>query len=118
VAWAVTFKDTYATRAVGTPLDVPLHPTQLYESAAAFLIFAFLLWLAPNKRFHGQVMLSYVVLYASVRFVIEFFRGDASRGTVFGALSTSQFLAILIVLAAILLFPYLMKNKRLESPAR
>jgi phosphatidylglycerol:prolipoprotein diacylglycerol transferase len=118
VAWAVTFKDPYAARAVGTPLDTPLHPTQLYESTAAFLIFVFLLWLGRHKRFHGQVILSYIVLYASVRFVIEFFRGDASRGTVFGVLSTSQFVAIVMVLAAVLTFPYLMKNRRLESAAR
>ena len=57
VPWAVTFTDVYAARAVGTPLDTPLHPTQLYESLATFLIFAFLLWLAPRKRFHGQVVL-------------------------------------------------------------
>ena len=42
-----------------------------------------------------------MVLYAVARFVIEFFRGDAARGTVFGgALSTSQFIAILMVLGA------------------
>ena len=56
--WAVTFTDVYASRAVGTPMDTPLHPSQLYESAAAFLIFAFLLWLLPRKRFHGQVALA------------------------------------------------------------
>ena len=62
----------------------PLHPTQLYESLACFLIFFVLLWLAPRKRFHGQVVLAYVALYAVARFVLEFFRGDAARGGVFG----------------------------------
>ena len=40
VPWAVTFPDIYAARQVGTPLDTPLHPTQIYESLATLLIFA------------------------------------------------------------------------------
>jgi phosphatidylglycerol:prolipoprotein diacylglycerol transferase len=111
VAWAVTFRDLYAARTVGTPLDVPLHPTQLYESAATALIFAALLWLAPRKRFDGQVVTTYVVLYSVARFTIEFFRGDSSRGFVFGGLlSTSQLIAIVLVLAAGALWPYLAKR--------
>ncbi len=119
VPWAVTFRDEYAARVVGTPLDVPLHPTQLYESLACLAIFGILIAVAARKRFHGQVALSYVVLYAVARFVIEFYRGDPARGTVFGGvLSTSQFIAILMVLAAALVFPYGLKRHRVEpSPA-
>lgn len=118
VAWAVTFRDLYANRNVGTPLDTPLHPTQLYESAACFLILGFLLWMAPRKRFHGQVVLAYVVLYAVARFVVEFFRGDAIRGFVMGGrLSTSQFIAVLMVVASALVLPYLWRRKRLVPAA-
>ncbi len=106
VPWAVTFRDAYASRAVGTPLDTPLHPSQLYESAAAFLIFALLLWLAPRKRFQGQVVLAYVALYSTVRFVLEFWRGDPDRGTWFGGtLSTSQIVALVLLLLVAILFP-------------
>ena len=38
VAWAITFTDPAANFNVGTPLNVPLHPTQLYESAAGLVI--------------------------------------------------------------------------------
>jgi phosphatidylglycerol:prolipoprotein diacylglycerol transferase len=119
VPWAVTFRDVYASRAVGTPMDTPLHPTQLYESLAAFLIFLGLLWLAPRKRFHGQVVLAYAVAYSGVRFVIEFFRGDPDRGSVFGGvLSTSQLIAILLVVGAGLILPYLAKTQRVNpAPA-
>jgi phosphatidylglycerol---prolipoprotein diacylglyceryl transferase len=118
VPWAVTFRDLYANRNVGTPLDTPLHPTQLYESAACFLIFAFLLWMAPRKRFHGQVVLAYVVLYAVARFIVEMFRGDAVRGFVLGGrLSTSQFIALLMILAAGLVLPYLVRRKRVAPAA-
>ncbi len=112
VPWAVTFRDLYAQRSVGTPLDVALHPTQLYESLATMLILALLLWLAPRKRFHGQVAAVYLLLYGSARFVIEFYRGDAARGTVFGgALSTSQFIAALLVGVTLLGLPYLIKRQ-------
>jgi phosphatidylglycerol:prolipoprotein diacylglycerol transferase len=118
VPWAVTFRDLYANRNVGTPLDTPLHPTQIYESLACFLIFAFLLWMAPRKRFHGQVVLAYVVLYAVARFIVEMFRGDAVRGFVLGGrLSTSQFIAVLMVLAAGLVLPYLWRRKRVVPAA-
>jgi phosphatidylglycerol:prolipoprotein diacylglycerol transferase len=117
VAWAVTFRDAYANRYVGTPLDIALHPTQIYESLLTLLIFFALLWVAAHKRFHGQVAISYVVLYAAARFTVEFYRGDTARGSVFGgALSTSQFIAILMLLGAAALTPYLMKRQRV-APA-
>jgi phosphatidylglycerol:prolipoprotein diacylglycerol transferase len=117
VPWAVTFRDVYATRAVGTPMDTPLHPTQIYESLAAFVIFLGLLWLTPRKRYHGEVVLAYAVSYSVARFAIEFFRGDPDRGFVFGGLlSTSQLIAILLVLGAGLLLPYLRKTQRV-APA-
>ena len=112
---AVVFRDVYAARTIGTPIDVPLHPVQLYESATALVIFGVLLWMAPRKRFHGQVLLSYVALYSAARFVVEYFRGDASRGTALGGLlSTSQFVALLLILGVALLAPYLAKKQRVE----
>jgi phosphatidylglycerol:prolipoprotein diacylglycerol transferase len=117
VPWGVTFHDTYAARTVGTPLDTPLHPTQLYEAAATLAIFAILMWLAPRKRFDGQITLAYVALYAVARFVIEFYRGDAVRGTVVGWLSTSQFIAVVTVVLVALALPYLAKKNRIPETA-
>jgi phosphatidylglycerol:prolipoprotein diacylglycerol transferase len=117
VAWAVTFRDAYANRYVGTPLDIAVHPTQIYESLLTLLIFFMLLFVAARKRFHGQVAISYVVLYAVARFTVEFYRGDTARGSVFGGvLSTSQFIAILMLLGALAITPYLMKRQRV-APA-
>jgi phosphatidylglycerol---prolipoprotein diacylglyceryl transferase len=119
VPWAVTFTDVYAARQVGTPMDTALHPTQIYESLACFLIFFFLLWLAPRKSFRGQVVLTYAVLYSSFRFAVEFFRGDPDRGSVFGGLlSTSQLIAVILVLCAALVFPYVRRTQRIvPTPA-
>jgi phosphatidylglycerol:prolipoprotein diacylglycerol transferase len=68
-------------------------------------VFFFLLWLHQRKRFAGQLILLYAVLYALIRFTIEFFRDDP-RGDILGlttltGLSTSQLLSIVIGLAAL-----------------
>lgn len=117
VPWAVTFRDAYATRTVGTPLDTAIHPTQIYESLAALAIFGFLLWLSSRKKFDGQVTLAYIALYSVVRFAIEFYRGDAARGSLFGGmLSTSQFIAILLIVGAALLYPYTARKNKPGPP--
>jgi phosphatidylglycerol:prolipoprotein diacylglycerol transferase len=120
VPWVVTYHDVYAARSVGTPLDVPVHPSPIYESLACFLILGVLLWLAPRKRFHGQVLASYVVLYSAARFLIEYTRGDSSRGFLHLSaslvLSTSQVIALVLAILAIALVPYLLKTQRV-APA-
>lgn len=114
VPWAVTFTDVYAARTVGTPLDTALHPTQVYESLATFLIFLVLVWMAARKRFHGQVVLVYVALYSTARFVIEFFRGDPRGSVLGGVLSTSQLIALLLLVGVGLTLPYVMKSQRVR----
>ena len=103
--WAVTFTEPDAARIGGAPLGVPLHPVQLYESVVCLALFAVLVRLSRRKRFDGEVILAYTWLYAIARFVLEFFRGDADRGFVFGGwLSTSQFIALILGPAAIALW--------------
>jgi phosphatidylglycerol:prolipoprotein diacylglycerol transferase len=96
-AWAVTFRDPAAAANVGTPLGVPLHPTQVYESAAELLILVLLVATERRGRaFAGRTFWLYVLLYGVSRFVIEFYRGDP-RGMVFDSLSTSQFISVVLV---------------------
>jgi phosphatidylglycerol:prolipoprotein diacylglycerol transferase len=103
--WAVTFTDPDAARIGGAPLGVPLHPVQLYESIVCLALFAVLMRLSRRKRLDGEVILAYTLLYAIARFVLEFFRGDADRGFVFGGLlSTSQSIALILGPAATVLW--------------
>ncbi len=98
--FGVTFTDPFANEAVGTPLNVPLHPTQIYLSLNAFLMFLILQWAYRRKTFDGEVFWLYVLLYAITRGILETWRGDLVRGFVIpGILSTSQ--AIGLVTAAI-----------------
>jgi phosphatidylglycerol:prolipoprotein diacylglycerol transferase len=103
--WAVTFTDPDAARIGGAPLGVPLHPVQLYESIVCVVLFVVLVRLSRRKRFDGEVILAYTSLYAAARFALEFFRGDADRGFVFGGLlSTSQFIAAVLGPTAVVLW--------------
>jgi len=111
-AWGITFTDPFAAANVGTPLGVPLHPTQLYEAGAELLILGTLLWTERKGRpFAGRTFWLYMLLYAISRFIIEFFRGD-ERGTVF-MFSTSQFISLLLAPLALIMLVYL---SRAEAP--
>ena len=111
--WGITFTDPFAASNVGTPLGIPLHPTQLYEAGAELLILIVLLVTERKGRpFSGRTFWLYMLLYAISRFIIEFFCGD-ERGTVF-MFSTSQFISILLAPLAIGMLVYL---SRREAPA-
>ena len=120
--WGVEFTEA-GNQVTGVPLGVHLHPTQLYESFGALLVFFFLLWLHKRKRFSGQVILFYAVLYAVMRFTIEIFRDDP-RGDLFGlttlsGLSTSQIISLIVAVGAVGFMIYrLRKVHSLESKAQ
>src|SRR5262249_7223952 len=104
--WGITFTDPFAAANVGTPLNVPLHPTQLYEAGAELLILIALLATERTGRaYPGRTFWLYMLLYAISRFIIEFFRGD-ERGMV-GMFSTSQFISILLAPLAVVMLVYL-----------
>jgi phosphatidylglycerol---prolipoprotein diacylglyceryl transferase len=102
VAWAITFTNPYAAANVGTPLNVPLHPTQLYEAGAEALILAILLSTEKRGRgYPGRTFWLYMLLYAVSRFVIEFYRNDP-RGAVL-MFSTSQFISLILAPLAVIM---------------
>lgn len=86
-----------------TPLEVPLLPIQLIESALLIVLFAVQLYIYLKHKKMWRNTVTYVGTYPVIRFVLEFFRGDTERG-IFLGLSTSQWtsLAILAVLCVIL----------------
>ncbi len=86
-------------------------PVQLAEAAVNLIIFALLLYLHKKGRAQGRLLSLYLLAYPLCRFFLEFLRGDAYRGFVFG-LSTSQLIS-LVILAANL--TYLIKRKKLVT---
>ena len=102
--WSVTFTSTTAAELVGTPLGVPLHPTQLYEAVAEFLNFLVLVWMGRQQRFTGQLFGAYLLLYGAERGAFEFIRGDPERTMLFrtaaspgGAFSLMQVVSLLMI---------------------
>ena len=95
LAWAVTFTDPAAHSFTGVPLNVPLHPTQLYEASGTALIGIVLLCLYLRPHAAGTILGAYLVLYSSFRFFVEFFRDDAARTLLVGeTVSTTQAVAV------------------------
>ena len=79
------------------PPGVPLYPTQLMESAGEASIFLILFVMRYRQKFDGQIIASYLMLYAVLRSTLECFRGDLERGFVIDPwLSTSQFISAII----------------------
>ncbi|MCB9260778.1 MAG: prolipoprotein diacylglyceryl transferase [Flavobacteriales bacterium] len=99
----VTFSNP---KSLANPLNVPLYPTQLMDIGVNLIIFITLFWLEKRKKFAGQLMLVYMIMYAIGRSINELYRGDEERGFLFnGSLSHSQFIAIVIfVLCSIVWF--------------
>ncbi|MBI4588257.1 MAG: prolipoprotein diacylglyceryl transferase [Candidatus Rokubacteria bacterium] len=92
----------------GEPLTPPLHPTQLYSAAAGLCLFALALWLAPRKRFQGEVAFLGLSFYAATRMGIDTLRGDLGDETLFfGLLPTTQLITAALGLAALLGLGYL-----------
>jgi phosphatidylglycerol:prolipoprotein diacylglycerol transferase len=117
--WGVRFTEL-GHSITGVPVEVDLHPTQLYESFATIIIFFFLLWLHKRKLFSGQVILFYAVLYSITRFSIEFVRDDP-RGDILGlttltGLSTSQLISLVIGLVSLIILILRWRRARGEKP--
>lgn len=95
---------------VSSSIGVHIHPTQLYSSGAAFLVFLITQVVKRKKPYDGFLMLLTFLLYSIERFIIEFFRGDERGWVVHNYISTSQFIS-LIVISLCLFFIYYFKKK-------
>ncbi len=106
--FCITFTDPHSL----APLGVALYPTQLMEAGGEFLIFTALLLLRRYKKFDGQLFWLYILFYAVLRFILEFYRGDDIRGVYFGGIvSTSQIIAICLFGCAAFLLWRLSRKK-------
>jgi phosphatidylglycerol:prolipoprotein diacylglycerol transferase len=92
--WAVTFTSPAANEITGVPLNRPLHPTQLYEAFAEFLIFGILYWRMRRPHGAGEVIGLYLLLYSTARFIVEFFRTHEQGNLWGGPLDTSQWISM------------------------
>lgn len=92
-------------------LGVPLYPTQLFEAAGNFLIFGGLVLLSrrAGARPEGGVLAAYMLAYSTLRFMVEFLRGD-DRGGAWLGLSPAQTASVIVALAAIFILGIVRKK--------
>ncbi|MFT9493501.1 prolipoprotein diacylglyceryl transferase [Anaerosolibacter sp.] len=104
----------------GGPTDLPwgimvdgikVHPTFLYESLWNFMVCGFLLWYDKRKKFQGELLFLYGILYSVARFFIEGLRTDS---LMIGPFRTAQLVSLItIVVLGFILFVK-RKGKRVE----
>ncbi len=95
--WAVTFASKDAT--TGVPLDIPLHPTQIYEAFAEVVICAILVSRLKKPHADGQIIGLYFLLYGLVRFAVEFLRVHDGSNPLGGPFVLEQWIALAVAIA-------------------
>lgn len=105
----------------GGPTDLPwaqiidgtgYHPTFLYESIWCFLLFIFLMYLSENKRkFQGQIICLYGILYSVERFFVEGLRTDS---LMIGPLRQAQVLSLSLIIACTIIYIILQKRSKIS----
>ena len=106
--WGIAFYDS-----MSAPNGIPLVPVQLFEAGAELIIFIAVMIVQNRSKLRSSGLYLYLFTYALCRFVLEFFRGDAARGS-FLFLSTSQWISAVTVLA--ILFLILRRRKLHNEP--
>lgn len=96
------------------PIGVSLFPSQLVEAFLNLIIFMVLAFLYKKYSNSYKIVSLYLILYSIVRFILEFFRGDAIRGFLFG-ISTSQWISIVLFIIGIVVWVIENKAKNKES---
>jgi len=101
-----------------TFVDQPIHPTQLYSSAAGFLLFLFALWLEKRKLRPGVLSALLLIIYSLFRFGIDFVRYYENGANFWGNQVVSLGLAALGVALLVLFLRWPVKPERADARAR
>ena len=106
-AYLASVQARLAGQGVTVDPSLPVHPTFLYESIWCILGF-FVLWAYMKRRkFHGEIILLYIIWYGAERFFVEGLRTDS---LMLGSFRVSQLIAAVSVLAALALWFVLRKR--------
>ncbi len=90
-------------------------PVQLVEAMCLVVIFFVMLWLCSKNRLKGRLIFVYLIIYAVVRFTLEFFRGDEIRGRLW-IFSTSQWISLTtLVWVGLYLYITFVKKRKLNK---
>lgn len=90
-----------------------VHPTQLYEAGAAFLMFGILIWLNRQPHARGLTWGLFIIMLGVERFLVEIVRAKDDR--FFGPITVAQVISILLVIAGTTWCLLAMKKSRTAS---
>lgn len=87
------------------------HPSQLYEAfLEGILIFIILIFYKKYKKFDGELISIYVILYSLMRFISEIFREPDIQLGVFLGFSMGQILSFLMLIFGVIVYYYHLKK--------
>ena len=90
------------------PLNIPLHPIEIYEMVAYFLAFLLVWKIKKHYRIDGFTFFIYLAGYGMARFILDFFRGDPA---IFAwGIQAAQVFGIAMILASLVGFLLLKKD--------
>jgi phosphatidylglycerol:prolipoprotein diacylglycerol transferase len=98
------------------PAGTHLHPSQLYESFIALLIFLYMWLRRKNNTYLGQNLVRYLVLTGIARFITEFARADTPRGVILSWLTVSQVIGVSCAILGTILHFKLSGRKKAAVP--
>jgi phosphatidylglycerol---prolipoprotein diacylglyceryl transferase len=95
----------YSLRQFGVEVDpsIPpdailrVHPTQLYETGMALIMFAILMWMNRRPHAKGRAWGWFLIMLGIERFLVEIVRAKDDR--FFGAFTVAQLISVLLVIA-------------------
>jgi len=108
--WGIVFTNAHAL----APVNIPLHPTQLYSVVGGFGMTIVLVMIQKRKEFSGQVLLWYLILHATVFLFVAKYRGDEGAAFLKDSMSATEAMALLMLAGAIVALIFL---KRKENSA-
>lgn len=98
------FAVVFPKESLGAPAGVELFPIQIVEAICLLIISGIVLFSSRKEQFKWTIEL-YLILYGILRFILEYFRYDAERGTV-GIFSTSQCISVALIAGSVMCILY------------
>lgn len=95
-----------------TNKTISVHPTFLYESVLNFIIFIILFLLFKKRKFNGQILNLYMILYGAVRLFVEGLRSDSLY--LAPNLKVSQLVSLIFILLGVYTYSKLKKLEKIR----
>lgn len=90
------------------PLNIPLHPIEVYEMIAYFLVFLIIWKMRKKYTSDGFALFTYLAGYGLARFIVDFFRGEPAMFA--WGIQAAQVFGVAMILSSLVGFLLLKKD--------